>query len=133
MRRSLGGRVVLILSLFALVVGLTPTAKAKPPVKPSTNDTVIHNWAWTINDEKDKFIEKGNWTVKGFVIFNGANKRTGTYEMVSETHVKLDMTDGRLKGFKIDLYKEKESTVNWKGEVDTGKNRIYKILVSFKK
>jgi hypothetical protein len=85
-----------------------------------------------VYDENGKEIDQGSFTVRGYVIFKDG-KRIGTYDDVSATQVKVEITQGRLKG-KLDLYKEKESAVNWKGELDSdNKGGKYKIAVVFEK
>jgi hypothetical protein len=91
----------------------------------------VAKWDWTVFDEKDRAVETGTFVVRGFEIMKNG-KRIGTADVVSETQVKVSITEGLLKG-KLDLYKDKASAVNWKGELKSDNGQTYKIIVVFVK
>jgi hypothetical protein len=130
MIRSMVGGVVLALAILTLVDGPAAYAQKKKGNNPAM---IVAKWDWTVTDENDKFVEKGTWIVKGYVIYNGIEKRVGKYEDIDETHVKVEIYEGRLTG-KFDLQKEKPSSSEWNGELALpNKGGKYKISSVFEK
>jgi hypothetical protein len=122
MSRSAIGGVLLVLVSIALVGGSATAQKAPTGAK----------WDYTIFDEKDKVVEKGVFFARGQVLFNRNNVRIGTYEDVSPTHIKLLVTDGKLKG-KLDLKREDPKALTWKGELERVSGRQLRVTFSFEK
>jgi len=137
MLRSMVSGVLLVFAVLALVSGSATAVqkggKGGKGDKADKADKVVAKWDWTVTNEKDKFIEKGTWIVKGYEIYNGKNRKVGKYQDVDKTHVKLEVFEGRLTG-KFDLEKEKESSSEWKGELELPKKAgTYKITAVFEK
>src|SRR5438477_6152801 len=108
------GSLLLAFAIVTLVIG-PATAGQRGGHGNGNNVNVVAKWDWSVFDERDKEIERGSFTVRGYVLFKDG-RRIGAYDDVSDTQVKVNVTDGRLKGT-LDLYKDKASAVNWKGEL----------------
>jgi hypothetical protein len=132
MLRSTIGRVSLAFGVIALAGSSASAQPRHNDNKPSTLPQVnVAKWDWSVYDENDRVFEKGNFVARGYAIFKN-NQRTGTYEDISPTQVRVEMTGSRLKG-KIDLFKEAGSDVNWKGELAKPGGGKYKIVVVLEK
>ncbi len=133
LRRNLGAG---FLALAAIVL-LGNTLLAAPPKdkdkdKEKSETSVAAHWDWTMFDDKDKVIEKGSFNVRGFALMKDG-RRIGTYSEVSDTEVKVEVEEGKLKG-KMTLTKAKASDVNWEGVIDSDKKgQSYKVTFSFVK
>jgi hypothetical protein len=117
-----------VLVVFALAVLCEP-ATALQKVQAKTKGA---KWDYKVVDENDKKVEEGVFFARGLVLFNRFNERIGTYEDVSETEVKADISKGKLKG-KFVLTRKDASALTWKGELERGSGRKYKMTVSFEK
>jgi hypothetical protein len=122
MVRAIGGGVLLVLVAGALATVLPSQAAAPTGAK----------WDYTVYDEDGKEVQKGAIVVRGFVLVNLKNKRIGTYEEAGPGHIKVDVDEGKLKG-KMDLYRDKENTSAWKGELKREDGGKYKITFVFEK
>jgi hypothetical protein len=125
MVRCVIGSVVVAFAIIALV---NASAMARD------KDKVIQaaaQWDWTVFDEKDRAVETGTFTARGYEILKNG-KRIGSFDVVSETQVKVTITEGLLRG-NLDLNKDKASAVNWKGEFKSDNGQAYKITVVFVK
>jgi hypothetical protein len=130
MNRSLIRSVLLAFQMVAVVCLTCGSAAAQKGVRkpdPSGNSA---KWDWQVTDESDKLIEKGFFTVKGFVIFHHG-KQIGNYESASENQVKANISSGRLKGT-LNLTRTPPSP-NWKGELERQSGGKYQINVVFEK
>ncbi len=120
---------------FVIVVLATSSASAQRGKDKDKGDTKTPpqaaHWDWTIYDEKGKEVEKGSFNVRGYALMKNG-KRIGVYEDVSETEVKVEVEEGRLKG-KLKLTKTKATDVNWEGTLDRENGSSYKVTFSFVK
>jgi hypothetical protein len=126
-RLTTGGMLVALLT-GVLVSGPAAAQRERGRTPP----TITVKWDYDVVDQDDKAVEKGTFFARGFAIFNKMNKRIGTYEDVSETEVKVTITEGKLKGT-LDLTKEKPTSLTWKGVLERGSGLTYKISVVFEK
>lgn len=133
MHRSILGGMFMFLAVLALVGGSKTAVQGKDKGgKPgAATGNVVAKWDWMVFDENDNLLEKGNFTARGYTIYKNG-KLIGSYDEISDTHFRVEVSEGRLKG-KLDLFKEDKSGINWKGELERPTGGKYKIKVSFEK
>ncbi len=133
------GRAFLVVAALVLVCGWSSAnamQKGKPHVpagpKPLHAQTVGAKWDYKIVDEKGKLVVQGTFFAHNNKIVNPHSKQVGTYEDVSQTHVKIDADFGKLKG-KTELHRDNPNVLTWKGELERGSGLKYKITIVFEK
>ena len=122
----------LLVGGLCLVVAITFVGSAKAGKGgggAKSPNTVV--WGWTTYNDDGKATMNGNWKVTGFVIFNGRNKRVGSYKDVGAGHASVEIDDGRIAGT-IDMRREKD-TSEWNGELTCKNGETCKIKVVFEK
>jgi hypothetical protein len=128
--RSIVGRLLVAFAIVALVGGSALAQRGNRGGGGGNTTNPKVKWDYDVVDENDKRVEKGTFLVRGYVLFNKNSRRIGSYEIVSQTHVKVTVTEGKLKG-KLDLERETEESGTWTGELERGSGRKYKITVVF--
>jgi hypothetical protein len=116
-----------VVTIVFVVGGSSDAGKGKDKKNPEPG-TVAAKWDWTITDQSDKLVEKGSFTVRGYVLYHNG-KQIGTYDDVLENKIKVMMTHGPLKGT-LNLTR-KETSPNWSGILERESGGNYNISVVF--
>lgn len=118
--------VVLVLVGAALFGGLAPAEpQDKGKKKKDAGAVSGARWEYRAVGDDDKELASGQWRAYDRKVFRGG-KQIGTYDQTSKEQIKLEITEGSLKG-KIELQLTKSKPPTWRGELvrgDGGKVRI---------